>query len=204
MPPARRAPAALGPPAWSHRASSAFTSRPARRDYPCTNERSSSRATSTRRPRRHRIHARERKHRNRPQPPPQRTRRNSLSRLRSDCSFLAQRESAIGRRDLKAHPRRHNVEYRAGSRAGLSPWTMASPPPRQQEGPAKRYYDQPGCEHEPQSRRLRPAGETAAMPLEQARGRCPSHRSDGRQRGAPCSPPVTAAFTKYGASRPCR
>src|ERR1035437_4949728 len=38
-------------------------------------------------------------------------------------------------------------------------------------------------------------GSVAAFPLEQARGRCPSHRSDGRQRGAPCSPPVTAAST---------
>jgi hypothetical protein len=30
MPPARRAPAAPGPPAWSYEASSAFTSRPVR------------------------------------------------------------------------------------------------------------------------------------------------------------------------------
>jgi hypothetical protein len=75
-------------------------------------------APAPRRPRRYRIHTRERKRRNRPQPLPQQTRRISLLRLRTDCSFLAQRESAIGRRDLKAHPR--TVEYRGGSRAGLA------------------------------------------------------------------------------------
>src|ERR1035437_224294 len=45
-------------------------------------------------------------------------------------------------------------------------------------------------------------GSVAALPLEQARGRCPSHRSDGRQRGAPCSPPVTAASTNQRAPPP--
>jgi hypothetical protein len=56
----------------------------------------------------YRIHARERQRRNRPQPLPQRTRRISLLCVVVGLLLPAQRESAIGRRELKAHPRRHN------------------------------------------------------------------------------------------------
>jgi hypothetical protein len=47
----------------------------------------------------------------------------------------------------------------------------------------------------------RGGADTAASPLEQTPGRRPGHRSDGRQRGAPCSPPVTAASTNHRARR---
>jgi hypothetical protein len=88
-----------GAPGLPARASGRRRARPPRGDM-LTPSRS-----SPGRPRRYRIHARERKRRNRPQPAA--NGRISLLRLRSDCSF-SRRESAVGRRDLKAHPRRHN------------------------------------------------------------------------------------------------
>jgi hypothetical protein len=95
---------------WSYEASSAFTSRPARRDYPCTSQRSSSRATSTRRhaqplplcPRPTASlphHARERKRTIRPQPQPQPTingrdrRRYPHFRIRGQKRASADRQS---------------------------------------------------------------------------------------------------------------
>ena len=50
---------------------------------------------------------------------PQRTRRISRSRLPSNSSFLAQRDSAIGRLDLKPTRDAITVEYRGGSRADV-------------------------------------------------------------------------------------